>query len=259
VEAAPGFPVLTVKEKLRGVNQGEPAFRSWSVRCRSRSGTTAACYVNSHTLAVNRRVRGGQTPVDRPGCPILPSLIRVHCLTVFRSTDKESERSSTVFKPNAHTVLGTLLVLAALALPMYAAAGNQMPLNGPESGTFQILGPCESSGIVVDVTGTGHATLVGKYSVHYRECLFPATGAVTDGSFTLTAANGDTLSGTYAGQAVPTGDSNVIAFDDPGVITDGTGRFAGASGIAKTAGVANLATGEYTSTISGNVSSAASA
>lgn len=178
-----------------------------------------------------------------------------------------------MFKPKTHTkrarrllaigargrVLIGLLVLVAFALPMQASAGVQAPLNGSESGTFQILGPCETSGIVVDVTGTGHATHVGLYSVHYRECFFPATGAVTDGSFTMTAANGDTLFGTYGGQAMPTGSPNVVTFDDPGVITGGTGRFAGARGIANTAGVANLATGEYTSTISGSVSSPASA
>jgi hypothetical protein len=181
-----------------------------------------------------------------------------------------------VFKPKAHGILGTtgrrlttigprrraligLLALVALALPMQAAAADQVPLNGSETGTFQILGPCATNGIIVDVTGTGHATQVGQYSVHYRECFDAATGAVTGGSFTLTAANGDMLFGTYGGRALPTGDSNVVAFDDPGVIMGGTGRFAGAGGVANTAGVANLATGEYTGTISGGVSSPASA
>jgi hypothetical protein len=142
---------------------------------------------------------------------------------------------------------------------MQAAAADQVPLTGSETGTFQILGPCETSGIVVDVTGTGHATQVGRYSVHYRECFDPATGAVTGGSFTLTAASGDTLFGTYGGRALPTGDSDVVAYDNPGVITGGTGRFAGASGVANSAGLANLATGEYTGTITGGVSSPASA
>ena len=150
-----------------------------------------------------------------------------------------------------------LLVLVALALPMYATAGDQMPLNGSETGTFQLLGPCETGGLALEVTGTGHATFIGRYTGHYRECFDPATGAVTDGSFTLTAENGDTLYGTYAGQAVPTGAN--VSYDDPGVITGGTGRFTGASGNAHTTGVANLATGAYRGTISGSVSSPASA
>ena len=177
-----------------------------------------------------------------------------------------------MFKPKAHTLPGTkagrlieiglrsrtlmgLLVLAALALPMRAAAADRVPLKAAETGTFRLLGPCEASGIVVDVTGSGQATHLGAFTTHYRECFDPATGAVTDGTLTLTAANGDTILGTYGGQVSPTGDSTIFAYDDPGVITGGSGRFAGTSGIVDTTGVVNLATGEYSGTITGSVSS----
>ena len=167
-----------------------------------------------------------------------------------------------MFTSKTHTILGRriligLLALAALTLPMQAAAAGEVPLNGSETGTFQILGSCEASGIVIDVTGTGHATQIGKYSIHYRECFVPATGAVTAGSFTLTAANGDIVFGTYVGQAVPEGDSSV-RFEDPGVITGGTGRFAGATGTLDQSGVANLASGDYSANISGSISNLAS-
>jgi hypothetical protein len=151
------------------------------------------------------------------------------------------------------TLLG-LLVLPALALPMQAAAKDRLPLRGSESGTFQLLGPCETGGMILEVTGAGHTTRLGNYSGNYRECLDPATGAVTGGTFTLTAANGDKVFGTYSGQANPTDNPNVIAYQDPGVITGGTGRFAGAGGILTTSGLADLATGEYTGTIGGSVS-----
>jgi hypothetical protein len=169
----------------------------------------------------------------------------------------DSERSN-VFRPTHRAILGTVLVLVGLAAPTYAAAGNEMTLKGSEKGTFQVLGPCDTGGIALEVTGTGHSTWLGEYSARYRECFDPATGAVTGGSFTLTASNGDILYGTYAGQAFPT-DANAVAYDDPGVITGGTGRFAGAGGTASTSGVASLATGEYTGTISGSVSRPASA
>ena len=146
-----------------------------------------------------------------------------------------------------------LLALPALALPMQAAAADQPPLKGAESGTFQLLGPCETGGVVLEVTGTGQSTQLGHYSGRYRECLDPATGAVTAGTFTLTAANGDKVFGTYSGQASPTDDPTVVAYDDPGVITGGTGRYAGASGTMTTSGHANLATGEYEGTITGSV------
>jgi len=156
-----------------------------------------------------------------------------------------------VFNVKAHTIL---FLLVALALPMHAAAAKDLPLKGSESGTFQLLGPCDSGGIALEVNGTGHSTFLGQYTSRYRECFDPATGAVTGGSFTLTTANGDTLYGTYAGQASPGGAPNTVANDDPGQITGGTGRFAGSTGTANTSGVANLATGEYRGTIAGSVS-----
>jgi hypothetical protein len=151
------------------------------------------------------------------------------------------------------TLIG-LLVLPALALPMQAAAKDRLPLKGSETGTFRLLSPCETGGMILEVTGTGHTTRLGNYSGRYRECLDPATGAVTGGTFTLTAANGDKVFGTYSGQARPTDTPNVVVYEDPGVITGGTGRFAGASGTMTTSGLANLATGEYSGTVAGSVS-----
>ena len=144
-----------------------------------------------------------------------------------------------------------LLALVALAIPLQAVAGDQIPFKSSETGTFQIIGSGETSGIVVDVTGSGHATGLGNYSAHYRECLLPATGTVIEGSFTLTAADGSTVFGTYDGQAAPSGSPSVLAFEDPGVITGGTGRFAGAAGTVTQSGLANLATGEYEGVLTG--------
>jgi hypothetical protein len=175
-------------------------------------------------------------------------------------------------KPKANAILGTmggrlmtsglrrrtligLLVLGAFTRPMQAAANARLHFKGRETGTFQLLGPCETGGMILEVTGTGHTTHLGNYSGNYRECLDPATGAVTAGTFTLTAANGDKVFGTYSGGALPTDDDpNVVAYQDPGVITGGTGRFAGASGILTTSGLADLATGEYKGTVAGTVS-----
>ena len=157
-----------------------------------------------------------------------------------------------MFKPKTQALVG-LLVPVALALPIYAAAAGQSPFKASEAGTFQVLGPCGAGGIVIDVTGSGQATELGKYTAHYRECLLPATGTVTAGSFTLTAANGDMVFGTYGGQAAPTGDPHVIAFDDPGVIIGGTGRFAAAEGTVTQSGHANMATGQYEGRLTGSL------
>jgi hypothetical protein len=163
-----------------------------------------------------------------------------------------------MFKPKRRHALVALLVLPALALPMQAAADDLLPMKGTESGTFQLLGPCETGGLVLEVNGSGHSIQLGQYDGRYRECLDPATGAVTNGTFTLTSADGDKVFGTYSGQAVPTDDPTVVHYEDPGVITGGTGRFADASGVLTTSGLANLATGEYSGTLTGSVSIRAS-
>ncbi len=137
---------------------------------------------------------------------------------------------------------------------MQAGANDKLPLKGSETGTFQLLGPCEVSGIIVDVSGTGQSTQLGHYSGHYRECLDPATGAVTAGTFTLTAANGDKVFGTYSGQAFPTDAPGVVNFADTGVITGGTGRFRGRRRHADHERPGEPGDREYTGTITGSVS-----
>ena len=155
-----------------------------------------------------------------------------------------------MFKPT--TLIG-LLMLPVLALPMQAAAKDRLPVKGSETGTFRLLSACES-GMILEVTGTGQSTTLGNYGGDYRECFDPATGAVTGGTFALTAANGDKVFGTFNGQARPTDNPTVVRYDDPGVVTGGTGRFAHAGGSMTMSGLANLATGEYTGTITGSVS-----
>lgn len=158
-----------------------------------------------------------------------------------------------MFNAKARHAMTGLVVIATLALPMQAAAAEPVPFSASESGTFQVLGVCATGGVVLDVNGTGQATQLGNYTAHYRECLDPATGAVTNGSFVLTAADGDTLFGAYSGQAQPTSNPSVVHYDDPGVITGGTGRFVGASGLVTASGTADLATGEYTGRLAGSV------
>lgn len=167
--------------------------------------------------------------------------------TRFASLKKVNRRATT---------LAAVLVLVALTLPIGAVAAAGIRVDGAESGTFHLLGSC-SNGLLLEVNGTGHAAYLGDYSGRYRECFDPATGVVADGSFTLTTANGDAVFGTFTGQAVPAGEWSVH-YDDPGVITGGTGRFTDAGGAITTDGIANLATGEYNGTLSGSVSRPAS-
>ena len=75
------------------------------------------------------------------------------------------------------------------------------------------------------------------------------------GRFTLTRANGDTLTGTYSGGAValPGGIAN---FEDEAVITGGTGRFSGAGGRFHVSGTANVVAMTYEHRLSGTITRA---
>jgi hypothetical protein len=79
------------------------------------------------------------------------------------------------------------------------------------------------------------------------------------GTFTLTAANGDEVRGTYDGQVSGTSDPDLAAYHEDADITGGTGRFASANGTLEIDGLANLATGEYSQTLSGHITSPAAA
>jgi hypothetical protein len=149
---------------------------------------------------------------------------------------------------------GLVVVLAAFAVPAQALAGKQVPLKGKDSGSFTLTADgCGSGVFAVVVDDSGKATHLGKYAYHSNECFDPVTGAFA-GTFTMTAANGDTISGTYAGTVV-TVVGDVGYYEQDNEITGGTGRFAGASGAFHLSGIANLATLESSQRILGTMSS----
>ena len=156
----------------------------------------------------------------------------------------------------AGLLLGTV---AALALPIQAFAGA-VPIKGRDVGTFTATpgGICAAQSLQVDITGTGTAGHVGRYSFTAGECFNPAAGTFA-GTFVVTAANGDTLVGSYRGQVSATADPDVAAYAEDAVVTGGTGHFAGASGNLEIHGLANLATGGYSQQLSGTISSVGSA
>jgi hypothetical protein len=149
--------------------------------------------------------------------------------------------------------LHVTVVAAAIALGTAATstAGSTVPLKAKDAGSGSPLGPPVGSVIQTADTGTGEATHLGRYSLTAGETIDLATGAVTNGHFTLTAANGDTVSGTYSGQALPGLTGYVVS----GPITGGTGRFAGATGLLVWHGTLDPQALTFTDEITGTISS----
>lgn len=156
-----------------------------------------------------------------------------------------------------HLACGLAALAAALALPLGALAGSQVPLKGGDAGGF---GPgdhsCASGYDPLDINGSGNATQVGAYTYHADECFNGAT-LLFYGSFSMTAANGDTVVGSYAGD-VPLIELPLAVYVQDMTVTGGTGRFTGASGDLHGRGLANLENGTYTQVLSGSISSVGS-
>ena len=114
--------------------------------------------------------------------------------------------------------------------------------------------PC--AGLRSDILGVGHATHLGKFTTVQHHCFDPLdpTFAFTEGFYTFTGANGDTIFGTYHGHLVPIA-GPVFAIVGEFTIEGGTGRFVGATGGGTASGNLNVATGVTTVMLDGVISS----
>jgi len=105
-------------------------------------------------------------------------------------------------------------------------------------------------------TGTGKSTHMGKVSLKAIDCITPMEDHfIFDGTFTLTAASGDTVTGGYKGAFVPADDQSRYSLSGAKFeITGGTGRFRGAKGTAELKGDQDIATGKGKIEVDGMVS-----
>ena len=120
----------------------------------------------------------------------------------------------------------SVLVFALAARP--AMADDLVPFKGHWRGSTVSATPVGDNVVLVVSAGSGNATRLGKFTMVSPHLTFLDTFAV-EGTQIFTAANGDILNATITGQFVPNADGNLEA-TLAGVITGGTGRFAGATG-----------------------------
>jgi hypothetical protein len=118
-----------------------------------------------------------------------------------------------------------MIVLASTAFVTLAAGEKQFQLKGSleASETHNVNFPINN----INLTGTGQATHVGRYTYHMQAELHIPTFTATQ-TATLTAADGSTLILEGTGQAVV--DDHFAWVTETLDIIGGTGRFAGAIG-----------------------------
>ena len=82
--------------------------------------------------------------------------------------------------------------------------------------------------LFVQMTGSGTASRVGRYTMTLETTVTLPQATSVGGILRLTAANGDVITASVAGQAVVDGD--IADIIEVATITGGTGRFSGATG-----------------------------
>lgn len=126
------------------------------------------------------------------------------------------------------TVSAVLALVAGLVVVAPVEARSAIPFRALEvaEGEANVTGSCGETAIVIEDEAAGTGTHVGRFEMAFVECFDFAAGTFTV-EFVITAANGATLEGTYAGGL--TSETTWIAEAD---FTGGTGRFADADGSA---------------------------
>ena len=147
-------------------------------------------------------------------------------------------------------LLAAAMLAASFAAPV--AATDHLPFKGSLAGTATVV-PINPPIVQVTIHATGTATQLGRFTLVAPHTVNQATLTAV-GTYSFTAANGDTITATLEGTAQMIDPPNVIATSETGVITGGTGRFAGATGTFHVDRIFNRATGVTTGSFEGWIS-----
>ena len=144
-------------------------------------------------------------------------------------------------------------LIAALAVSVASIVASAVAAETPFKGTVKAV---ETGQIVfptrfLDREGTGTATYLGRYREYVTMVIDLPTLSST-GTATLTAANGDTLLATVAGQSTRTSPTT-LSIVEVYTITGGTGRFADATGSFTLESTLDQTTGASTGAFSGAI------
>jgi len=155
-----------------------------------------------------------------------------------------------------------LLAAVFVSASTPAIAGSQVPFNGSVSGQIPSdLGPPVpgTGGCVFDffVNNSGIATELGAFTGYAEFKPNLCDGSYT-GTFHWIAANGDAISGPFFGQLIPTATPGVFDNNETAIVTGGSGRFTGATGMFTLHGQVNFNTLSFVLPWQGTISSVGS-
>jgi hypothetical protein len=145
-----------------------------------------------------------------------------------------------------------LAVMVVLGLAGPAAAQEPVPFKGGLEGVVTIT-PLNPPYVSVLVKATGNSTLLGRFALVIPHTV-NRTNRTAMGTYQFVAANGDTLTASFSGQATPTATAGVLSIVETATITGGTGRFAGATGSFTCVRLYNTVNGTTTGSFNGTIS-----
>src|SRR5262245_6167401 len=133
--------------------------------------------------------------------------------------------------------LGASLVAAAVAValtPTAVRAGDSVRIDGTFTVSYMrpsAVDYCAASGgdVSIEAQGIGRISGLGPMFLVVKKC-FRLSDATYAGWFEMTAGNGDTVRGTYAGTQSPRDENGFGPFQGTLTVTGGTGRFRHARG-----------------------------
>jgi hypothetical protein len=138
----------------------------------------------------------------------------------------------------------------SLSSATLSPSAQSVPFKGRFEGT-QTLTPLQPPLGAVNGSGTGTGTLLGQFTVAFPHTVNFATRA-GEGTFTFTAANGDTLTAHFTGLATQEGAT--VSIVEHATITGGTGRFGDATGTFTVQRTFDQATGATSGSFEGAIS-----
>jgi hypothetical protein len=155
--------------------------------------------------------------------------------------------------PSEEAAMRALLVAIGLVLCVVGptAASDLVPFRGTMSGTATVT-PLSPPIVSVLLETQGTATHIGRFTLVAPHTVNQAT-LTASGMYTITAADGSTLTASLSGSATMVA-PGVVSIRETGIITGGTGRFAGAWGTFETMRLFDRNTGETSGTFEGRIS-----
>ena len=131
-----------------------------------------------------------------------------------------------------------IMVIAGIGSPLPALASEIKAISASATGQVVSQSVCGAATVCQTATVSGNATHIGRLTGILHEQVNLVTGEYL-GAAIFTTPNGDTFSTDYVGQIIASGPDGSATFVESHQITDGTGRFQGATGGFEVIGTAD--------------------